>query len=359
MGGQNSAGFPPSSLPLVKADHPTVWSGAPRTMIGRGEKEIFDPGVGPDRYQRALEAVRREGSAAFAAFTFDIDQPGSMVVFHETIEGVGDWTPDFATEPLPAGRVLSDGIAAWTRGFATVTGLLESGSLEKVVLARRLELSFGAAVSHTTVLQRLSDTQRASTLFLVGNLVGASPELLVGLEGETVVSAPLAGTAESRAELDDPRISKEHRLTAQAVEGSLRTHLEAKPELEPFVVDLGIISHLGTRINGKVKPGTTVATLLADLHPTPAVGGVPTEDAMALIRRLEPSGRGLYAGPVGWMDADGNGEFAVSLRCGVIEDDRVVLHAGGGLVAGASRDKELAETQLKLAPMLEALGVEG
>jgi menaquinone-specific isochorismate synthase len=119
------------------------------------------------------------------------------------------------------------------------------------------------------------------------------------------------------------------------------------------------MSHVGTRIEGPAVPGTTVAEILADLHPTAAVAGTPTKTAMDLIREMEPRSRGRYAGPVGWMSAEGDGVFAIALRCGQVEGHHMTLFAGGGLVDGSEEDPELAETELKLAPMLAALGRPG
>lgn len=129
--------------------------------------------------------------------------------------------------------------------------------------------------------------------------------------------------------------------------------------VHPDIVDLGRMKHLGTRFRGTAKPGTTVADFLTSLHPTPAVCGVPRDEAIALIRTLEPGGRGRYGGPVGWMNGKGDGEFAVALRCGQIDGTRVLIHGGGGLVKGADIEKELRETDLKLDVMLSALDVHG
>lgn len=124
---------------------------------------------------------------------------------------------------------------------------------------------------------------------------------------------------------------------------------------EQVIVPHGNMSHVGTRIAGPAVPGTTVADILADLHPTAAVAGSPTSAALDLIREVEPESRGRYAGPVGWMDSDGDGVFAIALRCGQVDGRRITLYSGGGLVAGSEEEAELHETELKLAPMLQAL----
>jgi menaquinone-specific isochorismate synthase len=166
----------------------------------------------------------------------------------------------------------------------------------------------------------------------------------------------LAGTAVDPSQLETAKIYEEHRHVANSVTGVLERHITSVDVTEQVVVSHGAMSHIGTSIEGPVRPGTTVADILADLHPTAAVAGSPTRDAIDLIREIEPGSRGRYAGPVGWMSADGDGVFAIALRCGQIHGSQLTLYAGGGLVDGSEEKSELEETELKLAPMLAALG---
>jgi menaquinone-specific isochorismate synthase len=156
--------------------------------------------------------------------------------------------------------------------------------------------------------------------------------------------------------LETVKISEEHRHVSRSVSSVLSQHLTDLDLTEQVIVHHGAMAHVGTRIEGPVNPGTTVADILTDLHPTAAVAGTPSKIAMDLIREMEPRSRGRYAGPVGWMTSKGEGVFAIALRCGQIDGSRMTLFAGGGLVEGSEEDTELAETELKLAPMLAALG---
>lgn len=335
---------------------PVVWSASGSTIVGRGSVRRVDPGTGPERYHRALQALGDSSSElGFASFTFDHDVPGSIVMIPEEV-GPDLGSSDLA--PLPPGRVVSDGVAAWTAAFARAMGAIDAGEVEKVVLARRAQVEFEGVPAPLDVAHRLLQSNPGSFLFSVDGLVGASPELLVSLRKGTVSSNPLAGTSSDLAGLEHPRIAREHDLTADWVVSTLAPHLESAAMTRREVADLGPIKHLGTNVSGRVLPGETIADLLASLHPTPAVAGVPADRSVELIRVLEPDGRDRYAGPVGWMTAQGDGEFAVALRCGRLEGRRATLYAGGGLLAGSKQEEELAETSQKLRPMLEALGVE-
>ena len=142
----------------------------------------------------------------------------------------------------------------------------------------------------------------------------------------------------------------------RAVQGDLAAHVTGL-EQSGSVLEFGDIRHLGTRFQGRAIPGTTVLDVVASLHPTPAVAGRPREESIRLIRKMEPRSRGRYAGPVGWYDRKGEGEFALALRCGLVRGRRATLYAGGGMVTGANLDHELVETEWKLQPMASALGL--
>lgn len=311
----------------------------------------FDPGSGSGRYRRALEFLGETGEPrAVAAFTFDPEMSGSMVV-------VPVAAPPAETEETSPGTVVDDGEESWRRGLATAMTAIASGRVEKVVASRRVEYRFDRPVDPLSVFSRLRAGDWGTYHFLVDGLVGASPELLVGMDRGRVEALALAGTAAVASDLDDSRIELEHTYAAASVAEVLERHTDRLSSARS-VHTFGSLTHIGTRFTGRAGPATGVLDILADLHPTAAVAGTPAQAALELIREIEPD-RGRYAGPVGWFDTEGNGEFAIALRCGQVSGTRVVLHAGGGLVAGSDPEKEWAETELKLAPMRAALGVEG
>lgn len=331
-----------------------VWVDEEGALVGNGCIDVIDPGVGPDRFRHALESVRSSGKAkAFASFAFDETEPGSVVVIPEnTTMGPLEIEPG---EPS-GGRVVDDGIGEWRRGFRLAMSAIGTESLAKVVLARQVVVELGGEIDPLRVVARLKAGNPDCYLFAIDGLVGASPELLVGLREGRLRTLALAGTATDPDELETVKISEEHRHVADSVTSVLAQHLVEIDITEQVIVNHGAMSHVGTRIEGPAVPGTTVTEILADLHPTAAVAGTPTKAAMDLIREIEPKSRGRYAGPVGWLGADGDGVFAIALRCGQIDGSRVTLFAGGGLVAGSEERAELGETELKLAPMLEAIG---
>lgn len=331
-----------------------IWIDEHGALVGRGPHMTLDPGVGTDRFRVALDALRRSGKPmAFASFTFDETETGSVVVIpHGTT-----LTPGLAANSASAtARVVDDGVVEWRRGFRTAMSAIGTENLAKVVLARQVVVALPDDLDPAQVVARLTEENPDCYLFCVEGLVGASPELLVSLRDGRVQTLALAGTATDPDELESVKISEEHRHVAHSVSSVLSQHLSEIDVTEQVIVNHGAMSHVGTRIEGPAVPGTTVVEILADLHPTAAVAGTPTKAAMDLIREMEPRTRGRYAGPVGWMDTTGDGVFAIALRCGQIEGDRMTLFAGGGLVEGSEEDLELAETELKLAPMLAALG---
>lgn len=334
----------------------TLWSHAGTTRVGHGIRARIDPGVGVSRYERALNAIREIGaSLAFASFTFDPDEPGSVVIVPEQTETLDDLK--LATVPLPKATAIETGIEEWRDGFARAVDKLAGPGLEKVVLARQVKVHYDGPISPSAIANRLRPYP-GDYLFAVDGLVGVTPELLVSLDTGMMRSLALAGTAPDEDRLSDSRVELEHSLTASAVKSSLLSHLTGEPNVNRSIVDLGPIKHWGTFLEGEALPGTTVLSLVGALHPTPAVAGVPTDAALALIREIERRHRGRYAGPIGWFDQNGDGEFAIALRCGLVDEDRLTLYAGGGLVPGADSEYELAETDLKLGPMLEALSLQ-
>ena len=332
-----------------------VWVDEDGALVGKAPHITLDPGVGADRFRVGLEAIRDSGgSMGFASFTFDEAEPGSVIVIPDHTTLIDRVEP---SGPPPEGvEIVDDGIADWRRGFATAMEAIDTENLAKVVLARQVVMSLPAALDPASILARLAADNPDCYLFSIDGLLGASPELLVRLRNGRVSTLALAGTATDPEGLETVKISEEHRHVSRSVSDVLAQHLTDIDLTEQTIVHHGAMSHVGTRIEGPVVPGTSIADILTDLHPTAAVAGAPSKAAMDLIREMEPKSRGRYAGPVGWMDRDGHGVFAIALRCGQIEGSRITLFAGGGLVDGSEEPTELAETDLKLAPMFHALG---
>jgi menaquinone-specific isochorismate synthase len=331
-----------------------MWADEEGVLIGEGPVEQFDPGPGHDRYAVALDGLRKSGrSVAFASFTFDVTEAGSVIAIPENVR-VGQSLP--VPGPPPGIEVVDDGVGVWRTGFEKSLLEIETGRVEKVVLARRVRAVLMSEVAASSILARLAVDNPGCYLFSVGGLVGASPELLVSLRNGRIKTLALAGTALHPDDLETAKISEEHRHVSSSVMSGLTNHIVEVDVTEQVIVPHGAMSHVGTRVEGPALPGTTVVDILRDLHPTAAVAGSPTPTALDLIREIEPGSRGRYAGPVGWMNADGDGVFAIALRCGLFEPPNVTLYAGGGLVSGSEEEAELDETELKLAPMLAALG---
>jgi menaquinone-specific isochorismate synthase len=330
------------------------WSSPHATLVGEGELGRIEPGSGPERYRRASEALARSSRGmGFASFTFDPYRDGSVVLSPESVRS--NWAPEHGD--LPRGTVTEDGRSDWESGFAEARSALASGQVEKVVLARRVMVEFEDLVPVNRLLARLTALNPSTYVFAVDGLVGASPELLIRVSAGRVESLVLAGTAPDPSRLVGDKLSREHELAAVAVEAALRPlTLDLHSEQAPIV--FGGISHLATRFDGLARSGLGVLDFVAALHPTPAVCGTPTGAALQLIRRIEPGPRGRYAGPIGWFDLMGDGEFALALRCGLVAGRQVTLHAGGGLVAESVEESEWEETGLKLGPMLRSLGID-
>lgn len=262
--------------------------------------------------------------------------------------------------------------AAWRRAVAAVLDEIESGRVAKVVLAREVVIEDDARYDARLVLDRLRHAQPGC--FVYGrlddgdDLVGASPELLVRRAGERVESRPMAGTIARGATTDEDeravralatstKDALEHRLVVTAVVDALRPRCrELRFPAHPEVARLASLAHLTTPVIGRLRPPWPSALDLAlVLHPTPAVCGTPPDAALALSRDHERFDRGRYAGPVGWVDAAGDGEWAVALRGAELHGSRARLVVGSGIVAGSDPDAEWEETEAKLETMLSVL----
>jgi menaquinone-specific isochorismate synthase len=260
------------------------------------------------------------------------------------------------------------GHAEFCAVVADTVAAIAAGRFEKVVLARQVEVAASGPILIADVLGRLRALFPACMVFNVDGFVGASPELLVRRMGLDVRSHPLAGTVPRSGDPDaDAKLAAgllgsakdrhEHRVVVDAVASVLEplcTRLDV-PE-EPAIVPLRNVSHLGTLIDGDLRdPAPSALELAACLHPTPAVAGTPRTAAVAHIAAVEGFDRGRYAGPVGWVDASGDGEWAVGIRSATLDGHIARLVAGVGVVADSEPDAELAETQLKLQALLAAV----
>ena len=346
------------------------------------------------------------GAVAFGAFPFDADLDGELVIPRIAIGQNADGTTWLTTITLPddepseaelsevleRATVLGTGFARdaglhsssnspstfdirplrspeeWCAAVTTATERLAAGDARKVVLARGIELITDRPVSPSAVLSQLRRTFPASHLFSIDGFVGATPELLVERTGTVVRAHPMAGTAPRSGDPEtDARLAAgllastntkdEHRHTIDMVHDTLLpwcSYLDE--EAEPSIVAVANVQHLSTRLEGQLsEPIASVLDLVGALHPTPAVGGMPRDAALALIEELEGLNRGRYAGPVGWVDAKGNGTWAVGIRSAQINGTRTRIHAGVGVVADSQAEQELAETRAKLQTMLGAI----
>lgn len=269
-------------------------------------------------------------------------------------------TSDGGDEPAPR----------WLARTRAVLAQIEDGSLQKIVVARRESRALRGDIDVIAVLERLRAARPSCYTFclaLGGSIfIGSSPEMLLGVRGGSVAADALAGTAargrtpsEDRANADQLACSSKDRREHEAVVEGIRRALTpfttglvagAEPEVRPFPEGF----HLRTRIGGTLASGTSVLDLIAAVHPTPAVCGVPRERAHAVLDRLEGD-RGWYTGGVGWLSSAGEGVFAVALRAGLLTRGRLTTWAGAGLVAGSNAERELAETELKMRALLSAL----
>jgi len=264
-----------------------------------------------------------------------------------------------ATGRTPAGYTVSQvtGADAWESSVAAVLALIDAGTVEKVVLAREVEINASEPFDIAAVARTLEATQPGCIVYVDNGFVGASPELLVRRTGRAVTARPMAGTGLHADDLvRSEKDAREHQVVVDAVVAALATACDDVQARRAAPVELTDLTHLATTITARVRDiETTAVDLALTLHPTPAVAGTPRATALEAISRLENTPRDLYAGPCGWVDARGDGAFVVALRGAQIEGARARLHAGAGIVAGSRADAEWAETQVKLEPMLRAL----
>jgi menaquinone-specific isochorismate synthase len=261
----------------------------------------------------------------------------------------------------------------WLDAVKQTIAKIRSGQFDKVVLAREARLSFANRVEASAVLWQLREQQPFSYLFAFEQegqcFIGASPEQLVKKEGDTCHSTCLAGSIrrgktvqedEQFGEwlLRDEKNLHEHRFVVQMIKEAMEAVCErVDMPPSPQLLKLPNIQHLYTPVVGDHCRASSILSLVANMHPTPALGGTPREVAVKEIREVEPLDRGWYAGPIGWMDTEGNGEFAVAIRSGLLQGQDVSIFAGCGIVGDSDPISEYEETKVKFTPMLSALGV--
>ena len=294
------------------------------------------------------------------------------------IEQVGRLLGRIAAPPLPAplpalvaAREADSG--RWMEAVRQAIASIRAGALDKVVLARARQLTFAGTIDAGSVLARLREQQPFAYLFAFEQdgrcLIGASPEQLVQKEGETCRSICLAGSARRGATveederlgawlLSDRKNRQEHQFVVRMISRLFAEVCEAVEMPDgPQLLKLPHIQHLCTPVVGRGCREPSVLCLVERMHPTPALGGTPRERAMETIRALEPLERGWYAAPIGWVDAYGDGEWAVAIRSALLAGSQAFLFAGCGIVADSDPQSEYEETNVKMAPMLSALGV--
>jgi len=256
----------------------------------------------------------------------------------------------------------------WCDAVERATKRITAGDLTKAVLARRLVAIADVEFDAVGIARRLATAHPQALRFCIDGFVGASPELLVSRFNDVVRAQPMAGTTPRTGDptrdqrqaaelLASAKNRVEHQITIDFVVDSLLafcSYLDSEPE--PSVVAAGSVQHLATMVEGRLShPAPSALDLVAALHPTPAVGGWPRAQALSLIAELEPTGRGRYAGPVGWVDCHGNGAWAVGIRSASIDRFTAEVWAGVGVVADSDPRSELEETRAKFAATLGSI----
>ena len=406
-----------------------VFRTAERTLVGLGRALTFtlphglDDTTAVDAVTRSMAAVpcddrfdpTTSGVIAFAALPFDRSRPGTLVVpaitygaepsgeewvtvvashgagLPETSDGLRSWLVDHtADDAVRSGAGRSPGArtavvrrptivphtsdSSFESMVAESVRAVENDEVAKVVVSRQVDVRMDEPIDVADLLRRWHRLEPTASFFSMptcrGQLVGASPELLVERSGSRVRSRPLAGTTDRthrstsvlpRELLASTKDSAEHRLVVEAI-GAVLDPLctELDVPSRPDLVHLHNITHLGTTLVGTLAAlpdgsTPTALELVADLHPTPAVGGVPRDRALALIARLEPEERGHFAGPVGYVDARGDGRWMIGIRAMTLTGPNALLAAGVGVVQGSDPGMELVEVNLKLTAAFDAL----
>ncbi|GIN72152.1 isochorismate synthase DhbC [Bacillus sp. J14TS2] len=374
-----------------------------RTIMGKGIFSVVDeapktkkPILGlAARVEEALEQAKRAGHPypiAMGAVPFDYSEYSEIIIPKEvdlsgpldiTVEQRGNFSymHPYEMQPIPEPEEYMDGV---NQGL----GEISLGHIDKIVVSRALDFKTGEQVDVKQLLKNLAQYNKQGYTFAVDlseektlskkkrtangkrTLIGASPELLVSKNGKTLFANPLAG---SRPRSDDPEEDQRRALELLNSEKDLYEHAVVvdmvREALTPFcetievptlpsLIKTDAMWHLSTEIYGTLKQANTSSLELAiTLHPTPAVCGYPTSLARDAIYEIEPFDRGFFTGMVGWCDANGDGEWIVTIRCAEVKERSMRLFAGAGVVAGSKAEEELNETEAKFRTMLHAMGI--
>jgi menaquinone-specific isochorismate synthase len=380
----------------------TAWVRSGDGLVGFGEYKRVEI-KGEDRFLKARSWWNEQlsdfliqnnvhgigtGPILFSSFSFDPNEP-SVLIIPEVVLGHKNgksWITWIGNKSQPDITQISNSAISseisWQKGsiseekwraqVSAAIAAIKSNQLEKVVLARDLNATSNTTIDIRNLMQRLEIEYPSTWLFLVDGLIGATPELLVRLSKSLVTSRVLAGTIRKSGNEDrdlalaaslakSSKDLEEHEYAVKSVADALAPFCSSTnvPE-SPFVLHLSNVMHLATDVTGVLNDSAKQAdifTLVEKLHPSAAVCGTPTEAAKKLIASLEEMNRGRYSGPVGWIDAHGDGEIAIALRCGQLSADHksIRIFAGCGIVAGSDPANEYAESQAKLMPMRTAL----
>jgi menaquinone-specific isochorismate synthase len=380
---------------LPRSQGTLSWVNGGDGLVGWGEAARFASG-GAGRFVLAQSwwsaftagaAVEDEvgvlgtGPVAFTTMAFAETPGDSLLIVPRVLAGRRDgvsWMTTVgrsvmtARQPVAAPRGVRYAAGALDddthrRSVAAAVARIRAGELRKVVLARDLVATAESALDERYLLTRLAERYPTCWVYAVAGLIGATPELLLSRDGETVSARTMAGTAwpgpgsSGAAELAQQLLAsaknrEEHQYAVRSLVETLSPYcssLDVAPE--PSVVHLSNVSHLATDVRGTLAADTSLLELAAAVHPTAAVSGTPTPEALRLIRVLEAMDRGGYLGPVGWIDARGNGELGVALRCAQVGGSTARLFAGGGIVADSDPGAEAAEVAAKFRAMRSAL----
>lgn len=389
----------PSLIPYCDPQHPLLFFRRGDGIAGIGEALRLEFS-GPQRLTDAAAAWREvaassqirdevrtggSGLVAFGTFAFDDESTATSVLIVPRVvigrrDGVGWITrvngaddeiapsnlgPEYRLALHPA----SLGPDEYRSAVAEAVSHIRGGRLSKVVLARDMTSHVPEGADLRQVLMKLALSYPDTWTFAVDGHLGSSPETLVRVHGGDVTARVLAGSHARGADADADRAAAlelatstkdidEHRYAVESVLAALRPHGPSITATElPYALKLPNLWHLASDIDGRLGDGSGALDLVAALHPTAAVAGAPTGEAVRMIRELEPFDRGRYGGAVGWVDQGGDGKWAISLRSAEIAaDGTLTAYAGAGIVAESDPDRELAETRLKFRPIVEAFG---
>ncbi|KKD01600.1 isochorismate synthase [Photobacterium halotolerans] len=386
--------------PVFSPNHDLFFSSVYRTVRGKGISQVITtPAIhGEDSQSEFQQVIQQkfaeekakgvENPILIGSIPFDVSEPSCLYI-PERVE-VTEHQPDAfgALGGLSTGKPLQvvarrsePEESVFKQAVAQAVEKFQRTQLEKAVLSRVLNIELSDDISASDILARLIKQNPTGFHFAIPQqdqsvLLGASPELLIRQEGQHILSNPLAGSAKRQASADaDQQVSEallqsvkdryEHRLVIDEIAQQLRPYCrELDVPAGPSLIHTPTMWHLSTRIEGQLNPPANpeaspynVLQLACLLHPTPAVCGFPFNLSRDAIKELEGYERGMFTGMVGWCDSQGNGEWAVTIRCGKVREKSVRLFAGAGIVDASCPQAEWAETEAKLGTMLNAFGL--